>query len=279
MLSFKKLGERVANLFRKPPKDRIVFFHIPKCGGVSLTDTLRSRYLSLDSRSYREVISLDVSASDNAIKIQKELNNQSHIVAEDQVLEFREHLLLYFLSRAQTRFLSGHFQFSEVAYRNFSKKFAFVTVLRDPVERWISAYFYNRYKQSNHRKVILDIDDYLNSELGVQQGREYIKFIGGIYETGMCVTPEAIERAKRNLHKFDIVGILEDQEKLIERFEARFGIRLRLGMKNTNPKSQQDRNLIMTETRRRKVQEICAPDLEVYQYAVKNFLEERRTAL
>ena len=69
-----------------------------------------------------------------------------------------------------------------LAYHAFEKKFAFVTILRDPCQRWVSAYYYNRYKDSDHRKVDMDLDAYLKSPFGQAQGHEDVKFLGGANE-------------------------------------------------------------------------------------------------
>jgi hypothetical protein len=188
------------------------------------------------------------------------------------LLKLRENLLLYQLSRPNTKYVTGHFVFSETAYRAFEKKFAFVTILRDPFQRWVSAYYYNRYKKSDHRKVDMDLDAYLKSPFGQAQGYENYKFLGGANEEGDYRSRNAIDRAKRNLHKFVVVGFLEHPQQFMDDFEKHFRVRLALKKSNENPIPNANRKSMLTNNRVEKIRCICEPDREVYQYAIDCFL-------
>ncbi|GJL56733.1 MAG: hypothetical protein NPIRA02_38650 [Nitrospirales bacterium] len=272
MIVVASLRDRVLNTFRNPIKDKMIYFHIPKCGGSAYRQAIRSCYLTMDLRKFREIAELDPAASDSVIKLRKKSDLPPHITDESSIFEFRENLLLYYMSSSRVRFISGHFGFSNTIYEASRGNFAFVTVLRHPVERWISAYFYNRYKSSNHRKIDIDIEAYLDSELGRRQGREYAYFLGGVRAGIENEDAELIDRAKENLHKFDVIGFLEHPQHFIDRFEGRFGIRLRLNTTNESPVTKSSRDSILTDEIKAKIQKICTPDLEVYEYAVSNFL-------
>lgn len=271
---FDSLLSRAQNLFRRVLTDNIVFLHIPKCGGVSVSQAICSRYVGFDLRRDRGLHSLDAPATANVIRMTNPTGSLSDTTDDYYLHKLRENLLLYLMSRSDTRFVQGHFVFSETAHRAFEGKFAFVTVLRDPCERWASGYFYNRFKEINHRKIHLDIDDYLKSESGQAQGHEYVKFLGGASEEGDYCSRDAIERAKRNLHKFDIVGFLEYPQEFIFQFEKRFRIKLELRKMNQNPKPQSYRETMLTEERKERIKAICEPDCEIYQYAVERFLNK-----
>ena len=97
------------------------------------------------------------------------------------VFKIREELLLYFMNQ---RFscISGHVCFSERAYHNFHDTYKFVTILRDPVQRWISHYFYNAYKtHSNLGKIESDdIATFLESDRARSWGHHYVQMLGGL---------------------------------------------------------------------------------------------------
>jgi len=57
---------------------------------------------------------------------------------------------------------------------------------------------------------------------------------------------QAIDRAKKNLGKFDIVGCLEYIENFLKEFENRFGVRLKLEKRNQNPVTESIRKSIIT---------------------------------
>jgi hypothetical protein len=274
MASFASILKRVETQLHGPLKDNIFFVHIPKCGGASISYAINWSYRTLDIRQDRNFISLDPAASfDIATKMTNQVSGNSHDLDDYPVLKLRESLLLYFMSQENTRYISGHFTFSDLAYREFHSRYAFITILRDPVKRWISAYFYNRYKQIEHRKVESDIQSYLASPFGQTQGYELVKFVGGPDEKGDYTSPQAIQRAKDNLHKFDVLGFLEHQAAFLRDFEARFGLKLKLEHRNQNPKSAEFRQSVITPEMEKQIQELCRPDLELYHYAAERVLK------
>ena len=273
MLSLKSLLRRADNMLRGGLRENIVFLHLPKCGGTSINHAINCHYQTLDFRTDNCSVSLSAPASSNVVKLMNQTDYPYDTTDDYPILKLREHLLLYFLSLQTNRYFSGHFPFSETAYREFHGKHAFITVLRDPVKRWISSYFFNRHKDSDHRKIEQDITMHLRSPFGQSQGYEYVKFLGGANKAGDYTSRQAIDRAKRNLHKFDVVGFIEYQEDFLDQFENRFGVRLKLEKKNWNPASESYRKSIVTEEIEEKIKTICKPDRELYQYALDNFVK------
>jgi flavin-binding protein dodecin len=273
MLSVKSLFRRTDNLFHGCLKEKIFFLHVPKCGGTSINHAINCHYCTLDISKDRYLVSLDSVASSAVVKMIDETDYPCDTTDDYPILKLRENLLLYFMNKKNTKYISGHFTFSEIAHREFHGKYAFVTVLRDPVKRWISSYSFNRYKKADHRKIEEDITRHLESEFGQSQGYEYIKFLGGANQAGDYTSKQAIDRAKTNLHKFDIAGFMEYQEHFLEQFENRFGVRLKLEKSNQNPTSESYRKSIVTEEIEEKIKTICKPDRELYQYAVNNFVK------
>lgn len=266
------LLKRAKNLFRGCLKENIFFLHIPKCAGSSIKNSIKDQYLSFNFSKDNKLVSLDSASTINIINIINQ-NIYPHTTDDDYpILKLRENLLLYFMSGMNNIFIDGHFTFSDTAYRNFHNNYAFITLIREPVSRWISSYFYNTYKENNRFKIDEDITKYLESDFCKSQGYEFVKFIGGLDKAGDYTSKQAIDRAKKNLHKFDILGFLEYPEVFLNRFEVQFGVRLKLEKINPSPKSNAFRKSIVTKDIEEQIKRICEPDLEIYHYALDNFM-------
>ncbi len=87
--------------------------------------------------------------------------------------------------------------------------------------------------------------------------------------------PDTNSIAPANLHKFEIVGCLEYFEDSHKQFHNRFGIKLKKLKKNRNPKSQIHIKSSVTKEIEEEITRICQPDLEVYNYAVETFVNQR----
>ncbi len=253
-------------------EDKILYYHIPKCGGTSIRKALKSCYLDWDPRNQSHLFILNAGASFHAAQKSVDQNLSIDTADDYSVLKLRESLLLYNLYQSKIKFISGHFAFSETAYQSFSDQYSCITILRDPVERWISSYFFNTFKKDDHRKIRLEIDEYLQSDFSRAQGYEYAKFLGGINPTSDYSSAQAIDRAKENLQKFRLVGFLEYMDIFVQNFEKTFGRRLTIEALNKNPKQSGFRDSIITAEVREKIEELCKPDVEIYQYAMKKYL-------
>lgn len=257
------IGEAAASLVRtarSPTLDeRLCFLHFQKCGGTSLDRALRELF-SVRDRIFGRVVRLRSQASFDAAAL--------HGMTLGQ---FREQLLLYFLSDRQNRYVSGHFHFSDLAYDTFAGEWKFVTLLRHPVERWYSTYFYSRYKEGAHRKHEMDLDEYMASERAVQSATVYLRMLNGTKES--ATTDAAVRRSIANLEKFSVLGTLENLDAFLARFRQRFGCRLAVRHINRNPKSHHDGRADIPADVRRRVQTMCEPDLEIYEAAQRISME------
>jgi len=265
---------KIKNTFSDRSKEKIFFLHVPKCGGTSIDNAISKHYSTLGLKG-SNIIGLHPSASANVIKLILQTDYPNDTKDDYPILKLRENILLYFMSQRKYKYIKGHFTFSEIAYREFKDEYAFITVIRDPVKRWFSSYFFNRFKLDQHRKIEEDATAHLQSAFGQSQGDEYVKFLGGADPNGDYKSRRAIDRAKSNLHNFDIVGLLEYQEDFLKQFNDRFGIKLRLEKKNQSPVSESYRESLVTEEIKKQVMTICEPDYEIYQYAVDNFVRKK----
>lgn len=262
---------RVSNTFTRRNSENIFFLHIPKCGGVSIGHAIASLYLTLNLRNDSGIVNLNAPISRRVIEDTEGFHYPSDTNDDFPILDFREKLLIYFMAQPSSRFISGHFLFSKIAYQKYGEKFSFVTILRDPVKRWISSYFYNLFTAKDHLKVNEDIEAHLESHFGVSQGYQLVKFLGGANKEGDYNSIRAMNQAKENLKLFEVVGFLDNLEGFSTGFSDRFRVNLQIEKKNQNPAPQEYRKSTITPELLERITKICQPDLQVYLWAKENF--------
>jgi len=268
----KSVVTRFNNLVSGNIRDRIVFVHIPKCGGTSISSAIMDSYKTFNPKSVQGFVNIN---ADSSLKSAVKLDGMNAF--EDDfmnILKHREYLLFYFMNLEQTRFIHGHVGFSERAHEEFRDRYAFITILRDPVKRWISAFLYNKYRDECAWKISDELEEYLESKRGRSNGHEYVKKLLG--EVGPDIdyaSEEAIQKARNNLEKFDIVGFLEDLGDFRRKFRNRFRVDLRIENINRGPKSGAFVKEIFTEKMEERIREICRPDLAIYRHALEDMKE------
>ena len=238
----------------------LVFHHVPKCGGTSVGMTIRRRYLLsqtgiVPGPSFFAAGSITMS-SDRLSVLQ-------------QAKEFRERLLLYHLYNG-VRCVSAHVRFSTVAYENFHASHGFITMLRDPVERYISHYFYGAGRDG-HMSIDMPLDEFVETEEGRQYGAAYCDYFSGLSAFEDFGTANAIARAKRNLSLFAVVGFLDDLGDFRQRVGKEFGFRPRVGHKNRGLASIKGIEKSVSPQTLDRIELLCSPDREIYEFAKSEF--------
>lgn len=180
------------------------------------------------------------------------------------VLEWREHLLTRMLAHKRYQYVRGHFRCTEKTRKQFETEWNFVTILRNPVERWISEYFFNRYKKDRHQKHDMDLDEYLETDFAHRTGLAYVNFFVDARE---LTVEDSLKAAIENLETFSAVGVLED----IPSFKNAYAQIVKKGLpaiptKNINPLSAAQMESTVTPNQMRKIREICRVDMEIYQH-------------
>lgn len=249
-------------MLKKEPK--IVFHHIPKCGGTSIVTGLILTYYPFHFIKYRRQ------------GFSSNLNSRAASVIAEQSgvnrYEFRRQLLNYFVEKAGSPFISGHYPFDNNVYENHGSEWNLITLLRDPVQRWYSEYFWNKYKNHEYQKTDLSIEEYLESEQGRVNSRSFVNFLSHSNNHSKIPTQVEVEEAIENLNKMKVVGCLEHMDKFSYDMKNTFGRKPIIFSRNSNPASAEQKILPDKDSIvHKKIVELTSGDREIYQ-AAKNII-------
>ena len=265
---------RARNTLKRSLKEKIFFLHIPKCAGSSLSNAMVRNYIDLNKKNDKWIIRLPAEAIAKTRGLLAKEQARQLSITNECCVRLPEYLLLYFMSQNKVKYISGHVPFSEIAYREFHNEYSFVSILREPVTRWLSEYMFNRFKSSNHRKdtANMEIDEYIDSEVGKSQGRQYVLFLGGRINSEDYDSKASIKRAVDNIKKFSIIGCVENMQEFADRYFERFGVKLSVGLDNLNPRPVEWEEYNITKDIITQIENICEPDCEIY-YQLQKYLK------
>lgn len=235
---------------------RVVFHHVPKCGGTSVGRALRRRYLLSQATIKPE-------ESYRAFEAFTGRNDRGQMMVD--VLDLREQMMLYLLYE-DVRCVSLHVRFSEVAYERFKDRYKFITILRSPVERFISNYFWSHGKIGAHGCIDEEFDAFLETERARRLGASYSEFYSGLPVSTDFASDKAVARAIHNLRRFDLVGRLDDLGTFENGLKSALGVKLKIGHENRMKTSKTKARRDITPQQRSKVEELCKPDTAIWEH-------------
>jgi hypothetical protein len=238
---------------------RVVFHHVPKCGGTSVGRGLRKRYLLSQATVTPE-------SSFRAFEAFTGRTDRERMLVD--VLDMREQMMLYLLFE-DVRCVSLHVRFSTTAYEKFSDRYKFITVLREPVARFISHYNWSHGKPQAHARIDEDFDAFLETERARRLGATFVEYYAGLPKEANLRSDAAIAAAIANLRKFSVVGDIGDVPLFERDLRRELGVRVRVRHENKVHSSRQFISASkLPEPTLEKVRALCAPDLQVWKDAL-----------
>jgi hypothetical protein len=227
-----------------PPAKRIAFFHPPKCGGTSVRHSL-SMVFGGPSRvdlasAYAAARTLGIGG-----------------------MELCEGMLAYFVQRHDVPFISGHFCYSRRVFAGREDEFDLITILRNPLDRMLSHYYFARFKPApdHFTPVDCELSEYLLTDRARLWATTFTRmFVGEI----------------DNLSRFAIVGTLEHVEKFEEAVQQRYKTRFSIGHLRKNPKAGYPKFSDQPSQVRDLLMELCQEDIAIYERFSKQPRPERR---
>lgn len=237
---------------------RFVFHHVPKCGGTSVGRALRRRYILSQATIHPE-------ASFRAFEAFSGREDTEQMLID--VLDLREQMLLY-LMYTDIRCISAHVRFSEIAHARFGERYKFVTILREPVSRFVSHYNWSHGRPGAHAAIQAGFDSFLDTPRAARLGASYVEYFAGLPKSGDLRSQAGIDQAIANLRRFDVVGRLDDIGGFQRAVRRALGVRVRIRHENRARTGADAVRLNgLTPAQRRKVEALCAPDIEIWRNA------------
>jgi hypothetical protein len=188
---------------QRKPGQCVIFLHIGRTGGTTLWRVLRRQY---PRRASFSIDSTDVEGSLRGLGA------------------------LPHARRAGLQLVRGHGVFG--VHELIRQPVTYITFMRDPVDRVLSAYHYVRTRPYHelHEQVSrrnLSFAEFVRSGLSLETDNWQTRVIAGDLDTpfGRC-TPDLLERAKRTIAEwFSVVGLLERFDESLVLCRRRLGWR------------------------------------------------------
>lgn len=191
--------EREGSASSGADKEAVIFLHLPKTAGTTLNRLIEWEY------PLSEIYSVDpVFFEWSAARL--------HKLSPERL--------------RRTRMFKGHMVFG--LHKVLPQPATYITVLRDPVDRVISAYYFMRSYKLHPLYWKLRLQNYTLDDFVRRSRRDNVqsKIIAGAVYEEPC-TREIVERAKYNLrHHFSVVGLSARLEESLALMKLRFGWKL-----------------------------------------------------
>ncbi|QBG47327.1 hypothetical protein EGM51_07975 [Verrucomicrobia bacterium S94] len=197
---FKELcAEFRYDFYRSSRARKVLFEHLPKCGGTTFRDSLKQYY------PYRKRYPTDRNG-DDSVRGFRELS-ESRRYGYDLVFGHNAH---YLVGEAHPDCLK-------------------ITVFREPVERVISHYYYTRDKHG----ITCSLEEYVRSDA---HRNWYVTHFSGLKADEAEAAPsDAVEKAFRVIKEtYDLVGFLDQLDVFMDRLRMMAGFRGPLGEQRLN---------------------------------------------
>lgn len=239
------------------PSLPVFFLHVTKCGGTSLRAAIKG---ALVQQGAVPASLYELNAPHSA-ELAKRADIDGFIL--------RDLLLASTLEQRDIRLVTGHFRYTEQYHRESLQNCLSVTVLRDPVDRFVSLYYYNHFKDSDYGKEHLSLEEYIAKPRARRCAEDYVRLLRG---TGVAhrefATENDISSAIKNLKRFDVVGCLERLPQFTQALAAKSGLELQIETLNKSPAPRSQRHAELPAALRKEIETLCRPSIEVYEAAL-----------
>jgi len=190
----------------KTTHDFNFFLHIPKAAGSTINSIINQQFNSIELFRISKII-------------KSEIGNKWKVLPAPEREQIAREKFTEYINQNNTMLsmVIGHMKFGWHNYLEPGTTSTYLTMLREPVDRVISLYYYTRrvsghYINDKIKQDHMDLSDYIQSGISLQIDNGMTRIISGIgYDRGFgkCDT-DMLSLAMDNLeNKFSFVGISE----------------------------------------------------------------------
>jgi hypothetical protein len=257
----KKIARFAIRLARTPfgaPRKKFCYVHVPKCGGNSVAIAFMNLVPLMHRSTWIPVGETRRAVSLSEIGKFDEARYHDDGVESKKVYALRRQMASVSMDMGHD-YVGGHFLFDPTSYQSFSDRYAWVTILREPVSRMVSHY----REECRSGFVDLPLDAYLKTPMAEKHATMITRYLAGWDGTALPQGDDAKSLALSNLEKFDTIGFIDDLAPFEDRVSEISGKRFSLGHSRSGTVAAPDIDEdVLTQMRL-----MCQSDSEVYNRA------------
>lgn len=240
----------------------VAFVHVPKCAGRSVERGLRRSY-----RLSRGHVHAGVTFTHARGLMDREITTQDDRQTALQMASDQRAAVYAYQLASGIKCVTGHAPVNAETLRLYGDSHLFVTVLREPVARFISHFNYS-YQSGGQGTIDLELGDFLKTARARTFGAMYAKY----FAHGSATAPEAAEAEIRDcLERFGVVGFVDDMPRFESNVRAALGRKISFGHVNSTAQRRKPKPAPIDEAMKDEISRICAPDIAIYNWARERF--------
>ena len=223
----------------------VLFLHIPKAGGSTLGEYVYNQCCAPDSNG-------DDPLSAGVAYLEYGFIKPPELVVPEQVVDL--------LSRRDLRAVIGHFWFG--LHEHVARPCRYVTLLRDPVERVVSLYYYAKLEET------MSLEEFARKPPFREVDNDQVRRIAGVNPpVGEC-TREMLDLARENLRRhFDVVGTTERMDETLAQLKVKLGWNREIDSYPRNVNAARPSASVLTREAVEAVRARNELDYELWRYA------------